>query len=83
LGIKKINIRFDAAPAVPIDKLFLDVLALKHFKQPYEEKEVKKEINKMLREMIGKEYPHPQRVHQKILLDMAPKWLSKEIKKPI
>lgn len=80
MDIKKINIRFNAAPAVPIDKLFLDVLALKHFKKPYEDKEIKKAINRMLRELIGDEYPHPQKVEQKILLDVVPKWISKELK---
>jgi len=79
LSIKKINIRFKTVAAVPVDKFFLDALALKHFKVTYEDKEVKKSVNKLLRELMGDIHPHPQKVEQKILMELAPKWIKKEM----
>lgn len=69
--------KFDKVPiklrgfSTPIDKRFLDALAIMRFNKSYDE--VKEQINTLLRDLIGSgERIHPQDVHFIILKNIMP-----------
>lgn len=60
--------------SVPLDKRFLDALALARFGEPYEEEEVRGKVRTVLRVLVGPgKKIHPQDVHYLILKTLIPK----------
>lgn len=61
--------------SVPVDRFFLDALALLRFGAKYEDIDIRKRTNALLRDLLGPgdEPPHPQEVHRAILLAVFPK----------
>lgn len=56
--------------SVQVDTFFLNALSMHHFNQPYSEKTIRSQTNKLLRELLAdiKESPvHPQVIYQRIL----------------
>lgn len=79
--ITKVHIRFGNR-SLPIDKYFLDAIAFNDFGKPYEELQVRKEVNTILRSLTkDNEVLHPQIVHQKILAYLIPPYLAKQLDK--
>lgn len=77
--------KFDKVPvklrgfSTPIDKRFLDALAIMRFNKPYDE--VKEQTNTLLRDLIGQgERIHPQDVHFVILKNIMPKTKASMLK---
>lgn len=62
-----------------VDKYFLDVLALAQFGVKYEEDAVKKEVRKMIRELMVNESVHTQTIHQKILTHFLPDSIKEKL----
>lgn len=77
--------KFDKVPvklrgfSTPIDKRFLDALAIMRFNKLYDE--VKEQTNTLLRDLVGSgERIHPQDVHFIILKETMPKTKASMIK---
>lgn len=62
-----------------VDRFFLDVLALTHFGQKYEDDIVKKEVRKLIRQLMKDEPVHTQTIHQKILASFLPLSIQKQL----
>lgn len=55
-----------------VDMFFLDALSLKHFGEKYEDCSEKKEVRKIVRDMMAGTAINTQAIHQKILLSFLP-----------
>lgn len=62
-----------------VDKYFLDTLALTHFGQKYEDAIVKKEVRKLIRQLMKDVPIHTQTIHQKILASFLPLSIQKQL----
>ena len=62
-----------------VDKFFLDALALTRFGVKYEDETVKKEVRKLIRQLMKDEPVHTQTIHQKILASFLPQSIQKQL----
>jgi hypothetical protein len=69
----KINISIRNNP-VTIDKYFLDLLSVARFDAKYEDQDIRKQVNAIVRDLVSNEPKiNPMIVHQKIALSLLPK----------
>lgn len=71
---EKVSVRL-RGNAVPIDKRFLDALALMRFGEKYEDDEVKAKTRALVADLVGPgdKPPHPLDAHYLILKALLPK----------
>jgi hypothetical protein len=70
--IKKVSILFNGKTRY-VDIYFLNAFAITQFGELYESKGVKKEVNRLLRDLMKDEVdPHPQILYRKILFTTLP-----------
>lgn len=62
-----------------IDRFYLDALALTHFGQKYEDKAIRKQINRLVREIMKDSPVQTQIIHQKILASFLPPAIQKQL----
>lgn len=62
-----------------IDKYYLDALSLAHFGQKYEDKTIKKQVNKIVHDLMKDEIVSVQTIHQKILASFLPLSIQKQL----
>lgn len=62
-----------------IDRFYLDALALTHFGQKYEDKAIRKQVNKIVREIMKDSPVQTQIIHQKILTSFLPPAIQKQL----
>lgn len=62
-----------------IDKYYLDALALVHFGQKYEDKSIKKQVNKLVRDLMKNEPISVQIIQQKILSSFLPQSIQNQL----
>ncbi|TDA65783.1 hypothetical protein E0765_04695 [Sulfuricurvum sp. IAE1] len=62
-----------------IDKYYLDALALAHFGQKYEDKAIKKQVNKIVRDLMKDEIVSVQAIQQKILASFLPQSIQNQL----
>lgn len=62
-----------------VDKFFLDALALSHFGEKYEDKEIKKKTRKIVRDLMKDKSVSVQVVQQKILASFLPQSIQKQL----
>lgn len=62
-----------------VDMFFLDALSLKHFGEKYEDCSEKKEVRKIVRDMMAGTVVNTQAIHQKILLSFLPEEVRNKI----
>jgi hypothetical protein len=66
--------------SVPVDKIFLDAVALAHFGCKYEDASIRKKSNAIIRCLMANESVfHPQIVHKNILISFLPPSIKKQI----
>lgn len=62
-----------------VDMFFLDALSLKYFGEKYEDCSKKKEVRKIVRDLMKDTPIHTQTIHQKILLFFLPDGVKEKI----
>lgn len=62
-----------------IDRFYLDALALTHHGQKYEDKDIRKQVNKIVREIMKDSPVKTQIIHQKILASFLPPAIQKQL----
>lgn len=72
--IKKVSIKVGGNYSVPVEKRFLDVLALMRFGKLYEDEEVKVKTRALIRDLVGNVTKiHPRDINYIILKEVLPK----------